>query len=63
MLPPTTSFRQNRHLSFHRPSQDCYVGEYCKSQDMAGVSNTLVNLDDEIESLLLEPAEIPIRGF
>jgi dihydroxyacetone kinase-like protein len=40
-----------------------YVGEYCTSLDMAGASITLVRLDDEIESLLLDPAEIPIRVF
>jgi dihydroxyacetone kinase-like protein len=40
-----------------------YVGEYCTSLDMAGASITLVRLDDEIESLLMDPAEIPIRVF
>ncbi|TWD80885.1 dihydroxyacetone kinase-like protein [Kribbella amoyensis] len=40
-----------------------YVGEYCTSLDMAGASITLVRLDDEIESLLREPAEIAIRVF
>ncbi|KFF60739.1 dihydroxyacetone kinase [Cryobacterium sp. MLB-32] len=40
-----------------------YVGEYCTSLDMAGASITLVRLDDEIESLLLDPAEVPIRVF
>ncbi|MFF2515832.1 dihydroxyacetone kinase subunit DhaK [Streptomyces sp. NPDC058086] len=38
-----------------------YVGEYCTSLDMAGVSITLVRLDDEISDLLADPAEIPIR--
>ncbi len=40
-----------------------YVGNYCTSIEMAGVSLTLVQLDDEIEGLLAEPAEIPIRVF
>jgi dihydroxyacetone kinase-like protein len=40
-----------------------YVGEYCTSLDMAGASVTLVRLDDEIESLLAEPAETAIRVF
>ena len=40
-----------------------YVGEYCPSLDMAGAAITLVKLDDEIESLLRDPAEIPIRVF
>lgn len=40
-----------------------YVGEYCTSLDMAGASITLVKLDDEIESLLNDPAEIAIRVF
>ncbi|MBV2358045.1 dihydroxyacetone kinase subunit DhaK [Streptomyces sp. J2-1] len=40
-----------------------YVGEYCTSLDMAGASVTLVRLDEEIEGLLAEPAEIPIRVF
>jgi phosphoenolpyruvate---glycerone phosphotransferase subunit DhaK len=40
-----------------------YVGEYCTSLDMAGASITLVKLDDEITSLLAEPAEIAVRTF
>jgi phosphoenolpyruvate---glycerone phosphotransferase subunit DhaK len=40
-----------------------YVGEYCTSLDMAGVSLTLVKLDDELISLLAAPAEIAIRTF
>jgi phosphoenolpyruvate---glycerone phosphotransferase subunit DhaK len=40
-----------------------YVGEYCTSLDMAGASITLVRLDDEIDGLLGEPAEIAIRVF
>jgi phosphoenolpyruvate---glycerone phosphotransferase subunit DhaK len=40
-----------------------YVGEYCTSLDMAGCSVTLVRLDDEITSLLSEPAEIAVRTF
>ena len=40
-----------------------YVGNYCTSLEMAGFSLTLVQLDDEIEGLLNEPAEIPIRVF
>ncbi|MEU1034099.1 hypothetical protein ABZ402_36355 [Streptomyces mirabilis] len=41
------------------------MGEYCttSSLDMAGVSVTLVRLDDEISELLAAPAEIPIRVF
>ena len=40
-----------------------YVGEYCTSLDMAGVSVTLVKLDDDLVSLLEAPAEIPIHVF
>lgn len=40
-----------------------YVGNYCTSLEMAGFSLTLLQLDDEIEALLNEPAEIPIRVF
>ena len=40
-----------------------YVGEYCTSLDMAGASLTLVKLDDEIEALLAEPAEVAVRIF
>ncbi|MFF4733827.1 dihydroxyacetone kinase subunit DhaK [Streptomyces mirabilis] len=39
------------------------MGEYCTSLDMAGVSVTLVRLDDEISELRAAPAEIPIRVF
>jgi dihydroxyacetone kinase len=38
---------------------DCEVGEICTSFDMAGVSLTLVWLDEELERLWLEPAETP----
>ncbi len=40
-----------------------YVNEYCTSLDMAGASLTLVRLDDEIDSLLGAPAEVPVRVF
>ncbi len=46
-----------------RPRRPHYVGEYCTSLDMAGLSITLVKLDDEIEALLKAPAEIAIRVF
>jgi dihydroxyacetone kinase len=35
-----------------------YVGEYCTSLDMAGMSITLSRLDDEITTLLAAPAQI-----
>ncbi len=40
-----------------------YVGNYCTSLEMAGFSLTLLKLDNEMESLLDEPAEIPVRIF
>ena len=40
-----------------------YVGEYCTSLDMAGCSLTLVRLDEELISLLEQPAEVAIRIF
>lgn len=40
-----------------------YVGNYCTSLEMAGFSLTLLQLDDEIEELLNDPAEIAIRVF
>jgi phosphoenolpyruvate---glycerone phosphotransferase subunit DhaK len=40
-----------------------YVGEYCTSLDMAGASVTLVKLDSELESLLDEPADTPVRIY
>lgn len=40
-----------------------YVGEYCTSLDMAGASVTVVSLDDEIERLLVAPADIAVRVF
>ena len=40
-----------------------YVGNYCTSLEMAGFSLTLLQLDDEIEELLNEPAEIAVRVF
>lgn len=40
-----------------------YVGEYCTSLEMAGVSLTLCRVDDELKRLLLDPAEIAIRTF
>ncbi len=40
-----------------------YVGNYCTSLEMAGFSLTILQLDDEIEELLNDPAEIAIRVF
>src|SRR4051794_27251191 len=40
-----------------------YVGEYCTSLEMAGMSLTLVRLDDELKDLLSAPAEIAARVF
>ena len=40
-----------------------YVGNYCTSLEMQGFSLTMLQLDDEIESLLNDPAEIPVRIF
>jgi len=40
-----------------------YVGEYCTSLEMAGISITLVKVDDKLKELFLAPAEIPIRVF
>ena len=40
-----------------------YIGNYCTSLDMAGVSITLSRLDPEIGELLAAPAEIAIRTF
>ena len=40
-----------------------YVGNYCTSLEMAGMSLTLIRRDDEIDSLLAAPAEIPLRIF
>ncbi len=40
-----------------------YVGEYCTSLDMAGCSVTLTRLDDDLVSLLEQPAQVAIRIF
>ena len=40
-----------------------YVGNYCTAIEMAGMSITLIRLDDEIERLLAAPAEIGLRIF
>ncbi len=40
-----------------------YVGEYCTSLEMAGMSITLCKVDDQLKKLFLAPAEIPIRVF
>ncbi len=40
-----------------------YVGEYCTSLEMAGMSLTLVRLDEELKELLSAPAEIAARIF
>lgn len=36
------------------------MGEYCTSPDMAGASLALIKLDNDIESLLMDP-DVPIR--
>jgi dihydroxyacetone kinase-like protein len=40
-----------------------YVGEYCTSLEMNGMSVTLCKVDDELKRLLTAPAEIPVRVF
>jgi phosphoenolpyruvate---glycerone phosphotransferase subunit DhaK len=40
-----------------------YVGEYCTSLEMNGMSVTLCKVDDGLKRLLTAPAEIPIRVF
>jgi dihydroxyacetone kinase-like protein len=40
-----------------------YVGEYCTSLEMNGMSVTLCKVDDELKRLFTAPAEIPIRVF
>ena len=40
-----------------------YVGNYCTSLEMAGMSLTLIKLDDELEKLMMAPAQLPIRVF
>ena len=40
-----------------------YLGEYCTSLEMAGLSITVCRVDETIEGLLLAPAELPIRVF
>jgi dihydroxyacetone kinase-like protein len=61
------------YLLYRRAAQLCrdrgytvarnYVGEYCTSLEMAGVSLTLIRLDAELEQLLAAPAECAIRVF
>jgi dihydroxyacetone kinase-like protein len=55
----TAQLSQKRGLEVVRN----YVGNYCTSLEMAGMSLTLIRLDDEIDSLLAAPAEIPLRIF
>ncbi len=40
-----------------------YVGNYCTALEMAGMSLTLIRLDDELETLLAAPAEAGVRIF
>ncbi len=40
-----------------------YVGEYCTSLEMAGMSITLCKVDNQLKELFTAPAEIPIRVF
>ena len=35
------------------------VGEFCTSQEMAGISITMIKLDDEIKKYYKEPADSP----
>ncbi len=40
-----------------------YVGEYCTSLEMAGMSITLCKVDEQLKGLLAAPAEVPVRVF
>jgi dihydroxyacetone kinase-like protein len=37
----------------------CYVGRYATSMEMAGMSITVLKLDNELKKYLLEPSECP----
>jgi phosphoenolpyruvate---glycerone phosphotransferase subunit DhaK len=56
---PAAQLSQKRGLVVVRN----YFGNYRTSLEMAGLSLTLIRLDDEIGSLLAAPAEIPLRIF
>ena len=36
-----------------------YVGRYATSMEMAGMSITILKLDDELKKYLLEPSQCP----
>ena len=40
-----------------------HVGNFCTALEMAGMSLTLIRLDDEPEKLLAAPAEAGVRIF
>jgi dihydroxyacetone kinase-like protein len=40
-----------------------YVGEYCTSLEMNGMSITLCKVNDELKKLLTAPADVPMRVF
>ena len=40
-----------------------YIGNYCTSLEMAGMSLTLLRLDDELTKLMEAQAQVPIRVF
>lgn len=46
---------EERGIKIHR----CYVGEYATAMEMAGVSISVLKLDDELKELLDAPAETP----
>jgi dihydroxyacetone kinase-like protein len=61
------------YVLYRRAAQRCaqaglvvvrnYVGNYCTSLEMAGMSLTLLRLDKELEDLLAAPAAIAVRVF
>jgi dihydroxyacetone kinase-like protein len=66
--PPSELYVLYRHAALR--CQDAgleivrnYIGNYCTSLEMAGMSLTLLKLDDELEELLAAPADIAVRVF
>ncbi|HEX4140523.1 MAG TPA: dihydroxyacetone kinase subunit DhaK [Candidatus Methylacidiphilales bacterium] len=61
------------YVLYRRAAQNCqkkgikvarsYVGNYCTALEMAGMSLTMIRLDEEIESLLAAPVEIGLHIF
>ena len=55
LIQPTPQILSDKNISIHRK----YIGEYATSLEMAGMSISLLKLDDELKEMIDAPCYSP----